>query len=504
MVECNPGNIEVLTDLLAEDWAKLGSVKEMGEKTQKFFREELEKTWGAKHLAVFSEEEAKSWLLGVSILKVALESVYRGRSHFIDLEFDLLLQRDPLILFQAVRLLRVSADLENRANSLRKEALQCITIALAGSDTRQFWALMTAYFGANHSGTEADDPWDFLDAAPKIPDPLPLTDTDTEDETASVQSAPATTSSFAPPVSGGSVGVGARAKVPTKGGRKPLVPQFKDELSDICSTKEAIRMYPADEGSLNITGVPAELQVERESKTSLSGASIYLCRHPKCQEQPFHAQSEAGIYSHIRRKHLGIVIACPYCERKLFWNTKGWRSHMEHNHRGAPWFGSTLRAESQEAAEMMQQVSADPLSIEKAAKHQEKRYRKSANPKRRTEIPPAGHPKIKTAIKGKIKEESDSSSIDSDHPPHATEEGTEDTSSDSDSSSSSPSSKEGDSSRSSRKKPRKGAKSTRRTTDQEPLTSVQLNLLPDIDEDMPKLEETPPPPFPKRARQDLN
>ena len=71
----NPGNIEVLTDLLAEDWAKLGSVKEMGEKTQHFFHEELEKTWGAKHLAVFSEEEAKSWILGVSVGKVDLESV---------------------------------------------------------------------------------------------------------------------------------------------------------------------------------------------------------------------------------------------------------------------------------------------------------------------------------------------------------------------------------------------------------------------------------------------
>ena len=236
----------------------------------------------------------------------------------------------------------MSADLESLANSLRKEALQCITIALAGSDTHQFWALMTAYFGANHTGTEADDPWDFLDAALKIPDPLPLTDTDTEDETASVQSAPGSTSLFVPSVPGEVVGVGAKAKVHTKGGQKPLVPQFKDELKDVCSTQEAIRMYPADEGSLNITGVPADLQVERESKTSLSGASIYLCKHPKCQEQPFHAQSEAGIYSHICHKHLGIVIACPYCTKKLFWNTKGWKSHMEHNHRGAPWYSLTL------------------------------------------------------------------------------------------------------------------------------------------------------------------
>ena len=103
-------------------------------------------------------------------------------------------------------------------------------------------------------------------------------------------------------------------------------------------------MYPADESTLNETGVPKELQVERQAKTSLSGASIYLCRHPECQKCPFHAQSEAGIYSHIRRKHLGIVVACPYCAKKLFWNTKGWRAHMEHHHREAPWYGSTLMA----------------------------------------------------------------------------------------------------------------------------------------------------------------
>ena len=221
-----------------------------------------------------------------------------------------------------MHLLRVSADLESRANSLRQEALQCITVALAGSDARQFWALMTAYFGANHTGTD-NDPWDFIDAAPKIPDPLPLTDTNTEDETASVQSAPAATSSFTPPTTGDPVGMGTKAKVVTKGGRKPVVPQFKDELKDICSTTEAIRMYPADEGSLNITGVPAELQVERESKTSLSGASIYLCKHPKCQEQPFHAQSKAGIYSHIRRKHLGICGSVPLLHKKTLLEHQG-------------------------------------------------------------------------------------------------------------------------------------------------------------------------------------
>ena len=60
-----PGQIEDLCNLLAEDWVALGSVHEMGDATQKFFRAEMEKSWGEKHLCIFSEEEAKKWVLGL-------------------------------------------------------------------------------------------------------------------------------------------------------------------------------------------------------------------------------------------------------------------------------------------------------------------------------------------------------------------------------------------------------------------------------------------------------
>ena len=70
--------IEDLTDLLTEDWASLGSIREMGSTTAKFFRQEMEATWGSKHLAVFSEDEAKNWILGVSIHSSAFRCI-RGR-----------------------------------------------------------------------------------------------------------------------------------------------------------------------------------------------------------------------------------------------------------------------------------------------------------------------------------------------------------------------------------------------------------------------------------------
>ena len=102
------------------------------------------------------------------------------------------------VSLQAVHLLRVSAELEGRANVLRKEALQCLTVALCGSDTRKFWELLMAFFGANHKGDE-EDPWDFIDPAPEIPHPLPLTETDSEDEKKKVE-APASKPTGSKPV----------------------------------------------------------------------------------------------------------------------------------------------------------------------------------------------------------------------------------------------------------------------------------------------------------------
>ena len=64
--ERTPGHVEDLTDLLLEDWAQLGSCREIGETTQCFLREEMERTWGDSKLAFFDDDEAQKWLVGVS------------------------------------------------------------------------------------------------------------------------------------------------------------------------------------------------------------------------------------------------------------------------------------------------------------------------------------------------------------------------------------------------------------------------------------------------------
>ena len=349
-----PGQIEDLCDLLAEDWISLGSVREMGDATQKFFRAEMEKTWGEKHLGMFSEEEAKKWVLGVRTSSTSWS--LSKAVHFRSASWSTSTSPYLTVLLQAVRLLRVSANLEAKANAMRREALQCITVALAGSDTKKFWELMTAYFGTAQKKQDGkdDDPWDFLDAAPAIPEPLPLVETDTEDDAGSTKSAPAT--SVAPKPTGA-------AK------RKPQVSLQKDLLPDLCSPKEAIRMYPANENTVNETGIPVNLQVKREQRTIGKGGSVYLCLHDKCQTPTFWAQSPAGLYSHVRRKHLGIVISCPYCPDKLYWNSKGWKSHMEQQHRHLPAYGSALQDEAAVAQEMLVSMQKQASSKSPARKH---------------------------------------------------------------------------------------------------------------------------------------
>ena len=63
----NPSDIDSLADLLLSDMKNFSQVRELGETSARFIREELEKTWGDSHLAVLSEEEAQKWLLGVCL-----------------------------------------------------------------------------------------------------------------------------------------------------------------------------------------------------------------------------------------------------------------------------------------------------------------------------------------------------------------------------------------------------------------------------------------------------
>ena len=104
-----------------------------------------------------------------------------------------------LFPLQSLWLFRLSAELEAKAAALRLEALQHMTIALAGCNCKELFTLLITFFGKD----TGIDPFSFLNGAPKIKPPLDLTDKDTEDETgdaSSTASAPSTSAKTpAPP-----------------------------------------------------------------------------------------------------------------------------------------------------------------------------------------------------------------------------------------------------------------------------------------------------------------
>ena len=130
-------------------------------------------------------------------------------------------------------------------------------------------------------------------------------------------------------------------------------------------------MYPQSSNDVKETGIPMDLQVHREQATTHTGASVYLCKHEKCADTAYFAQNPASLYSHMRRKHLGIVLACPYCPNKVYWNSCGWKDHMTSHHCNVPHYGHTLMDEAREAHKMFSNLETkeqmnvpfDPLPL---------------------------------------------------------------------------------------------------------------------------------------------
>ena len=53
-------------DIFFEDFKNFPQVRELGEESARFVREEMEHSWGDSRLTVLSEDEAQRWILGVS------------------------------------------------------------------------------------------------------------------------------------------------------------------------------------------------------------------------------------------------------------------------------------------------------------------------------------------------------------------------------------------------------------------------------------------------------
>ena len=49
-------------DIFFEDFKNFPQVRELGEESARFVREEMENTWGDSRLAVLSEDKAQCWI----------------------------------------------------------------------------------------------------------------------------------------------------------------------------------------------------------------------------------------------------------------------------------------------------------------------------------------------------------------------------------------------------------------------------------------------------------
>ena len=223
--------------------------------------------------------------------------------------------------------------------ALKKEALQHITIALAGSDTSGLFQLLTMFFG---TGEADEDPFNFLDGAPLIKQPLPLTSESSDDEEIPA-SQPST----------------SQASTSTTAPRAPRVK--KQMFEDLCNLNEAIIMLP-EEKSLHETGIPEGMLPSRDKvHRTARGGSLYICKHPKCVDHPYSGDLP-GYGSHFRRVNLGICLGCPYCPDRHYWNSTGWLKHMKEKHNETPWYGSQILDECAQAEVMLAVLKEDPTA----------------------------------------------------------------------------------------------------------------------------------------------
>ena len=321
-------------------------------------REEMERTWGDKHMAILTEQESQAWLLGVGYIMllssymIHLDGVTRCSHIFVSPRCA---TNAHLSFLQALRLFRLSSELEAKAAALKQEALQHLFVAIAGTDCRELWTLLTMFFG---KGTDAD-PFEFLDAAPAIKKPLDLVDTDSDDESSLADS---TTSAATAASSTASVPVVAKPATSTettKDFKLPPKPSWPDFHASI---KLAEGCIPRSANLLHHTGLPDNITCKRSDTQTLKGASLYICPHPDCGSKPY-VGDLPGCGAHLRRVHYGTCILCPFCPDKRYYRVSGWKDHMSSKHKQVPWYGASEKLQAQLTMEAMTAPSASDVAV---------------------------------------------------------------------------------------------------------------------------------------------
>ena len=208
-------------------------------------------------------------------------------------------------------------------------------IAIAGTDCRELWNLLTLFFskGSDH------DPFEFLDLVPAIKKPLNLVDTDSDDETSVADSSTSAATTALDPMADSPKT--PRPATPSGSGSKDFKLPAKPTWSDLHASIELPEGFvPQSASLLHHTGIPEGIACKRSDTQMARGASLYICPHPSCGATPY-IGNLPGCGSHLHCVHYGTCLLCPFCPNKRYYRVSGWKDHMNSKHRHIPWYGAS-------------------------------------------------------------------------------------------------------------------------------------------------------------------
>ena len=106
------------------------------------------------------------------------------------------------------------------------------------------------------------------------------------------------------------------------------------KANDICLLKEAKPVFPFSSKTLSATGVPDQF-ISDNMPVGPSRQSSYQCLYGGCEFVGYQMDTTC---THIRRKHLGVTIQCPFCAvgRARWWSAHPYKSHMARVHPALP------------------------------------------------------------------------------------------------------------------------------------------------------------------------
>ena len=155
--------------------------------------------------------------------------------------------------------------------ALKQEALQHLFIAIAGTDCRELWNLLTLFFG---KGSD-HDPFEFLDAAPAIKKPLDLVDTDSDDEVSVADSSTSATVNAPNPTA--TSPKTSRPATPSGGTSRDFKLPPKPTWPDLYASIELAEGFvPRLANLLHHTGIPEGVICRRSDTQTVKGASLYI------------------------------------------------------------------------------------------------------------------------------------------------------------------------------------------------------------------------------------